>query len=361
MKKFILLLLCFFMFSMPALAYDEDSLADSINISNAQQALPADTAKSLTTFSIFSYDTEDILKDIFKLDDTLSSFKSNISVIIKLFILTFIASISNSFILASEVNTGKTINIIVILSALSIILTDVTGNITSTVECLNNLDIFSKALSPTITTALLITGQVIPITSIASIISLTVFISFITNILVKLLYIYIVLITLDACLDNKIFANLSNFIKDLISSSLKLFLTVYLTYSGLVISISAATNTAILKTAKFAVSTAVPVIGGIISDATESYIYGANVIKNSVGVFGLLAVLAICLFPIIKSLIAYIVFKLGSGLVSIISDTSIVKFFIGMSEAIGMSLAMLFCASSAFFFQIVIIILFTGA
>ena len=54
------------------------------------------------------------------------------------------------------------------------------------------------------------------------------------------------------------------------------------------------------KAAKTALSGLVPVVGGILSDAAETVAAGAGVLKSTVGVAGLLAVLCICLLPFLR-------------------------------------------------------------
>ena len=46
--------------------------------------------------------------------------------------------------------------------------------------------------------------------------------------------------------------------------------------------------------ARSAIGTAIPVVGGIISDAADTILAGAGVLRQSVGVVGTLTVLAIC-------------------------------------------------------------------
>ena len=73
--------------------------------------------------------------------------------------------------------------------------------------------------------------------------------------------------------------------------------------AGPAISVTSA-DAAAIKTAKMAISRAVPVVGGILADAADSVLAGAGAVKNTVGAAGLLAVLAVCLLPLMR---------LGSG------------------------------------------------
>ena len=65
-----------------------------------------------------------------------------------------------------------------------------------------------------------------------------------------------------------------------------------------------------LKAAKTAISTMIPVVGGIISGAAETVLTGASVLKSTVGTFGFLAVLAIMLLPFLRLLVKWMLLKL---------------------------------------------------
>lgn len=68
----------------------------------------------------------------------------------------------------------------------------------------------------------------------------------------------------------------------------------YLTASG---AIAGSADAAAVKAAKMTISRAIPVVGGILSDAAETVLAGAGVLRGTVGVVGMLVVLAICLTP----------------------------------------------------------------
>lgn len=66
--------------------------------------------------------------------------------------------------------------------------------------------------------------------------------------------------------------------------------TAYLTLTGL---LAGAADEMTLKAAKSVISTAIPVVGGMISEASQAVLTSAALIRNSAGIFGLLAVLAV--------------------------------------------------------------------
>ena len=68
----------------------------------------------------------------------------------------------------------------------------------------------------------------------------------------------------------------------------------YLTISGV---IAGSSDAVTVKTAKLALSGVVPVVGGILSDAAETVLAGAGVLKSTVGLFGMLVVFGMCVAP----------------------------------------------------------------
>ena len=56
--------------------------------------------------------------------------------------------------------------------------------------------------------------------------------------------------------------------------------------------------------------------GGIIADASETVLAGAGMLKNTIGVFGMLAILAACAYPFLQLGVQYLLYKLTAYLAS---------------------------------------------
>ena len=54
------------------------------------------------------------------------------------------------------------------------------------------------------------------------------------------------------------------------------------------------------KTTKAVVSSAIPVVGKILGDAVDTVLGCGIILKNAIGVVGVIIVLGICVMPIIK-------------------------------------------------------------
>ena len=121
-----------------------------------------------------------------------------------------------------------------------------------------------------------------------------------------------------------------------LTTLLILFVT-YLTVSG---AIAGTTDAAALKAAKMAISTAVPVVGGIISNAAETILVGAGLLKNTVGVFGMLAVLGICLVPFLRLGVHYLTYKFCGAMTAMLADSRLAQLIDGISTAFALILGM---------------------
>lgn len=112
--------------------------------------------------------------------------------------------------------------------------------------------------------------------------------------------------------------------------------TAYLSMTGMAAS---GADAATAKAAKAVISTLVPVVGKLVSDASESLVAGAGVIRNTVGIFGLGAVIAVCAAPFLALGLRYVLFKAASAVVGIIAGDRIGKLVEDIGAAYGMVLA----------------------
>jgi Stage III sporulation protein AE (spore_III_AE). len=75
-----------------------------------------------------------------------------------------------------------------------------------------------------------------------------------------------------------------------------------------------------VKLTKFAVSSYVPLLGGYVGDGLDFVLAGCVVIKNAVGVFGLLLLMTVVLAPIFKLIVFSLCLKLTAALVETVAD-----------------------------------------
>ena len=92
--------------------------------------------------------------------------------------------------------------------------------------------------------------------------------------------------------------------------------------------------------ARMAMSRAIPVVGGILADTSESILVGAGLLKGTVGVAGLLVVLAICLTPFLRLAMQYLTYKATAALCATVNQSCLSRLIDAIGTAFGLVLGM---------------------
>lgn len=109
------------------------------------------------------------------------------------------------------------------------------------------------------------------------------------------------------------------------------------------------------KTAKYAVDNFIPIVGKCLSDAISTVAGYSILLKNAVGSLGLIVLILIIIFPIIKILIMAIMYKLVAALIEPVSDERLVNCLSSAGDSIILVMSCLICVSIMFFIMTSII------
>ena len=99
------------------------------------------------------------------------------------------------------------------------------------------------------------------------------------------------------------------------------------------------------KTAKTVVSSSIPVVGKILGDAVDTVLGCGVVLKNAIGIVGVIIVIGICIMPIIKLTILFLSYKLLAVVSEPIADKKIVELLEQIGDIFKIFLGVL-CALS---------------
>ncbi len=114
-----------------------------------------------------------------------------------------------------------------------------------------------------------------------------------------------------------------------------------------------------IRTAKYAINTFVPIVGGMFSQTLDTIVGCSLLVKNAVGVAGMLLIAFMCLVPGIKILALMMIFKLSGALLEPITDPRITECL----NNIGNLLTLLFVTVmgiAVMFFMTLTLIIGTG-
>lgn len=177
----------------------------------------------------------------------------------------------------------------------------------------------------------------------------------IKNIVFPLIYFSFIISILSNLTDRKEFKKLSELgrqiIVFIITASFTIFIGIISIYG-----ISSKMDGISIRTAKFAVDTFVPIVGGFLSDAVETVIGSSTILKNGVGIIGLFLLIIITIFPVIKITALLLIYKVVGVVIEPIVSSNISNFFSDISKTLLLVLISMVSVSIMFFITITIIV-----
>lgn len=260
-------------------------------------------------------------------------------------LLLISASMAASFISCLNSPVKRMSELVAVIYSATVLLSSTNSLILLGTTTIRELSEYGKLLLPVMTSAMASSGGV---SSSAAIYGGTaVFSSLLTTIISKffipLLYIFLALCVGNRAIGVPILASFQKFIKWLMTWLLKVILYVFTGYIAVSGVVSGSTDAMTVKATKITVSGMIPVVGGIISDASEAILVGAGMMKNAAGIYGIFTFISICIGPITKILIQSIILKIASALCGLFG----LKEQAGLVEDFSQGMAMILAATGS--------------
>lgn len=153
--------------------------------------------------------------------------------------------------------------------------------------------------------------------------AITIFNSILQRVIMPAIYLSCIFILVNSLSDRDYVKKLALFIRGFAIAAMGLSVTLF---SGLTIMQGMVTKTAdgmLAKTAKYSVDNFVPIVGGFAADSIDLILSCTTIIKNGVGIFGLIIILTLLIIPMVKILAAAIVIKLTAVITEPIANKTI--------------------------------------
>ena len=106
---------------------------------------------------------------------------------------------------------------------------------------------------------------------------------------------------------------------------LGIILTIFVGVISLEGTLSSSVDGITAKTTKAIVSSSIPVVGKILGDAVDTVLGCGIILKNAIGIVGVIIILGVCILPILKISVLMTSYKILAGICEPIADTKIVK------------------------------------
>lgn len=242
----------------------------------------------------------------------------------------------------SGAQSSRTVELAGTVAVAGILITPSSSLISLGMETATQLSEYGKLLLPVMTGAMAAQGGM---TSSAALYAGTalfdgILSSLLSGLMKPMLSLYLALSIANSALEGDLLGKMRDFIRWAIEWVLKIVLylfTGYMTVTGVV---SGNADAAAVRAAKITISGAVPVVGGILSDASEAVLVTAGSLGSAAGVYGLLAVLALFAGPFLRIGIQYLLLKAAGALSTAFDGGSTAGLINDFSGAMGLLLAM---------------------
>jgi len=127
----------------------------------------------------------------------------------------------------------------------------------------------------------------------------------------------------------------------------------FLTFQGLT---GGVIDSISIKTAKFALQSYVPILGGYLSDGFDLMLASLTLIKNSLGIVSLLTILSVLALPTVKIAVLSLALKLASGIIEPICDSKFSKMLHNISSNLTLLIVSLIGVGFMFLLTVMLVI-----
>lgn len=273
-----------------------------------------------------SFSAEDLLKEI--LAGLVKSLTANFSLLAKIIVIAIICSLFSNLkgSFASD-SIGEIGYFVCYSSAMILIVQNLIKIISVASDGIEKMVGFMQILYPLLIGLLAALGNLTKSTILQPSVGILIasVSTLLKNIMLPLISTTAVVILINHLGEEEKLKKLSSLLKNsciwIITGTFTIFLGV-LTIQGVM---SSSFDSLSIRTAKFAIDSFVPIMGKLFSQSVDTVIGCSLLVKNAVGVSGLLIIGLIALVPALKILALLVTFKLSSALIEPISDKRLVE------------------------------------
>lgn len=242
---------------------------------------------------------------------------------------------------------GEVISLVCYSIVVIIIVSVIKSVIASTYDAISNITSQMECVFPLLLTLLTATGGVVSVgiySPLVAILSTGVSLIF-SKVFYPMFVVAFVFVVVGYLSKTVKLDKMSSFLSSLFKWGVGLTFTLFagfLTIQG----ISAGKyDTISLKATRFAMKNAIPIVGGYLSDGLDYVLLSSVLIKNAVGVGGLILLMGVVLAPILKILLLKLALQLTAGILQPMSDDNISSFCNGCAKVLVYPLVILLSIS----------------
>lgn len=223
-------------------------------------------------------------------------------------------------------------------------------------KAMDSMSSFLYALMPLLMTLLAAIGGLTTVSVINPMIlaAISMMMFLMKNIIFPLIYFSAILRLVSNISPNFNVDKMAGLFKDISLGIMSVCLTVFIAFLSLSGLASASMDGLAVKAAKSATGVFIPIVGKSLADALDSVLGTALVLKNAVGILGVVVILLICAMPAIKILAQVLIYRLAAAIVQPLGESQLANALSGIAGSLLLLFAAVTVCGLLFFFAIVI-------
>lgn len=181
----------------------------------------------------------------------------------------------------------------------------------------------------------------------------------IIKLVIPLINFYLIIMLANNLSKEDMLSRLAGLIESVIKWVLRSLLAAVIGYQaiqGLIVPVA----DQVKRSAIFKASSALPGVGNAIESVAETVIGAGVLLKNAIGVAGLVVVITICIVPIVQLIVITLIYKLSSAALQPISDKRIIECVSASAKSVEMLLQCVIVGAVLFLLSITIVAISTG-
>ena len=350
----------------------EDILSDQLKNSGAEDLydkMPSETEKYLQELGISEINISSILNlnigEIFGLigkitKDYFGEIAATFAAVLGVVMVSVIMDVMKDNFSSTKI--GEVFNMISMLCLITIVSTPIITVVNKVVSSINNGTLFISALLPVLTGIMMAGGQMVTGTTYNMIIYgvCQVVSNLASTVIVPLISIYLGFCITSSVSEKLNLEKAAESVKKCASWILGLAVTLFVGLLTTQTLVTTSADSAIAKAGKFVINSAVPIVGGPLSDAVATIQGCLSLLKNVVGVFGILSALLIFLPVLLECVLWIVLLQVTAFVGDIFSVKSIPGLMRSISSAMSLLCTVLICSGVLVIVSTTVILLLGG-
>ncbi|MGI6066544.1 MAG: stage III sporulation protein AE [Bacillota bacterium] len=241
---------------------------------------------------------------------------------------------------------------VVYLVLITIALSSFSVAINTGKEAIENMSGFLYAVMPVLLTLLAAMGGVTSAALIqpVMVVILTLAITIIKTVIFPMIYFMVILNVVSHISPEFKVNRLAGLFKDLAIGLLGIVMTIFVGFLSLQGITGAVADGLTFKAAKFAAGVFIPVVGKSLADAMDTVIGTSLILKNGIGILGVIVIFIMCALPAVKIIAMSLMYRIVAAIIQPFGNSQLADALHGLANSLILVFAVVAAAGLMFFF-----------